>query len=186
MLYAIDYKEAVLPAEIACKRQKVALLILIAIPLLFQLVFGESLMANLSTSAKFMYYGLLISLAGKIFFHGDRSDRIPSALRIEFYEDYIVLYREKRAYSTWDVRRECAVITYDDNFKIQYSEKNYKVTVHGTTTLTQQWYRKDGTLKERVRKIGPTQLFWYFYTYLDDRDILGLLEKYTPATVESA
>ena len=73
---------------------KKAVVIIIAIIVIFSIIFGENLFLELSWTARI----LLIAIALGILYTGKKED-VPSPAELRFYDDYLLLFLERKYYS---------------------------------------------------------------------------------------
>lgn len=181
LLCELDYTEAVLPPD-SWQYALIKRLYFSVIAALIggSFIFKDNLFLEISMGAR-----ILLVIGGlAIFFHGSREDRVPSSLQIKFYRDCLVLYRERRVYSRKNIRMEYDRFLYDQGLTMTYDVRNKKITISGMVHGTWYQYDKSGELKKKPYLDHQTKGFRYFYTYLDERDIIEILNQYTPFTVQ--
>ena len=68
---------------------------IVALMIIFSLILGENFFFEISSSARIVLIGLLIGS----FVWGGKTIRVPSPMEIHFYNDFFIVYRDKRYYS---------------------------------------------------------------------------------------
>ncbi|WP_338470838.1 hypothetical protein R4Z10_18995 [Niallia sp. XMNu-256] len=118
--------------------------IIIGIIILGSLIFQENLFDELSETAQF----LLIALTIGVTVAGGHK-RVPSPFEIRFYNDYLVVYREKYYYSKKVQRKEYNKFYYKEITKCQYRSQTQRMNIFGDVECIWYNYNKDGTLPEK-------------------------------------
>lgn len=112
------------------------------------------------------------------------SQRVPSPFEIRFYDDYLVIYREKRYYSKKVSRMEYFKFFYKDIHKVRYATKSHKLVIYGIVEGIFYKYNKDDTLPDEPAYHKTTDSMFYFYTDLDpDINFIQELEEHSPVKV---
>lgn len=111
--------------------------------------------------------------------------RVPSPFEIWFYDDYLIVYREKRYYNKKVSRKEYNKFFYNDISKVEYRTLSNRIQIYGTVEAIWYDYNKDGTLPEQPtyhRKVHDT--FVYFYTTESSEvDFVSEIEEHTPIMI---
>lgn len=148
--------------------------------IVFSLIFGENLFAELSFMAKVLLIGLLITVIT------DRPNKeyTSSPIELWFYPDCLVTYRPNRRSSSGKSRREICRMDYADITKTIYLTKSQRIQIYGNGICI--WYncRKDGTLPEQPTKINNfTGGMNYLSTRLASEDIVAEIEAHSPLKI---
>lgn len=104
---------------------KFAVWVIVGILILGSLIFQDDLFSELSGSFQI----LLVALAIGLSFAGEGSKRVPSPFEIQFYDDYFIVYREKRYYDRKVTRKEYNKFFYKDIQKVEYRTGPIKFTL---------------------------------------------------------
>ena len=160
---------------------KIVVIIIIAIIILGSIIFQDNLFSELSWTARI----LLISLALGVMFT-DKTEKIKSPIEIRFYNDYLVVYREKRYYSGRISRKEYNKFLYKDITKCYYNNNTKRFDIIGKVESIWYNYNTDGTIPNnptynRVVDGG----ICYFYTDLEQEvDLIKEIKEHSPLKVE--
>lgn len=156
---------------------RIVVWVIIAVIILGSFVFGDNLFSELSWTARM----ILIALAIGISFWGPKSEPVASPLEIRFYNDYLVVFREKRYYSRKVSRKEYNKFFYSDISKIEYDYRIKRLDFIGKIDAMWFNYNKDGSVPQNpsYHRIVDGGIC-YFYVNGNDADtILKCLEEYT-------
>ncbi len=109
---------------------------------------------------------------------------MPSAIEIQFYNDYLIVYRNKHYYSNSIIRREYDKFLYKDIKTIQLRKRTKRVNIFGIVEGVWYNYKKDGSLPEKPTYHKTTDSICYFYTdYASETDLINAFETYCPIKV---
>lgn len=160
---------------------KMAVLIIIGIIIVGSLIFQDNLFTELGWTARI----ILISLFIGTLFTG-KTEKIKSPIEIRFYDDYLIVYREKRYYSKKVSRMEYNKFYYKDITKCEYNAKLKRIDIVGKINATWYDYNKDGSIPQ-----NPTYNrdvdggICYFYTDLEENlDIVKEIEEHSTIKVK--
>ena len=158
---------------------KKAVYIILAVIIFGSLLLGENLFSELSFPAKV----LLIVLCIKVLITKE-TDRVPCPFEIWFYDEYLIIYREKRYYDPKNIQKEYIKICYDGVRKVQLNE-HHRLTFYGVVEAKAYKYRKDGTLPNKPCHHKITDSMDYFYTSAaPEVDFVAEIERHTPLKVQ--
>lgn len=158
---------------------KKAVRIILVILLVGSFVFGDNLFAELSLMPKM----LLITIFLGTCFVKDK-EKVAKPFEIRFYEDHLVLYREKRYYSPKLSRKELDKFMYKDIEKIVYRADTHRINIYGLVEGIWYDYKKDGSLPEKPSYHKTTNSLAYFYTNeAPEVDFVAIFEKYSSVKV---
>ena len=159
---------------------KMAVLIIIGIIIVGSLIFQDNLFTELGWTARI----ILISLFIGTLFTG-KTEKIKSPIEIRFYDDYLVVYREKRFYSKKVSRMEYNQFFYKDITSCEYNVNVKRIDIVGKINATWYDYNKDGNIPQ-----NPTYNrtvdggICYFYTDLEpELDIIKEIEEHSSVKV---
>ena len=160
---------------------KIVVIIIIGIIILGSIIFQDNLFSELSWTARI----ILISLALGVMFTG-KTEKIKSPIEIRFYNDYLVVYREKRYYSDKVFHKEINKFFYSDISSIDYHLRTKRVNFHGKIDATFFKYNQDGSVpKEPYYHRITDGGICYFYTDLEQEvDVIKEIEEHSPLKVE--
>ncbi|GGA79698.1 hypothetical protein [Ornithinibacillus halotolerans] len=181
--YVLKAKEAMLVPKNPnpwLGRIKKGVWIIVAFVILSSLIFQENMFKELSWSSQVMLVVLAVGLT-----FADGSHRVPSPFEIWFYDDYLILYREKYYYSRKVQRKEYWKFYYNEIEKIEFGTVKMRIAIYGDVEAIWYDYNKDGTVPEKPtyhRNVNRT--ICYFYTSADpDVDFVAEIEKHSPIKV---
>lgn len=162
---------------------KKAVVIIIAIIVIFSIIFGENLFLELSWTARI----LLIAIALGILFTGKKED-VPSPAELRFYDDYLLLFLERKYYSEKSIKQEYLKMKYSDITKVKYlpNTSNKRFQIYGNGHSLHYDVKKDGSLSiqpSRDKMIEEGMI--YFSTNLNQNiDFIKEIEEHSPLKVE--
>lgn len=181
-LYVLRFNEAVrVPDNGSGKtsKLKVAVLVIVAIIAIASLVFQDNIFMELSWPARLM----LISLCIGSFFAGGQK-KVPSEMEIQFYEDYLIVFKSKHYYTRRISRREYDKFKYNDIKEIQFRTATKRINIFGIVEGTWYDYQKDGSLPAEPTYHKVTDSICYFYTdFAPDIDFVSEFESHCPVKV---
>lgn len=159
---------------------KVFVLIIVGIIIVGSIIFKDNLFSELSVTAKI----LLVSIVIGICFLGEGSERVPSPFEIWFYDDYLIVYREKHYYNRKVTRKEFDKFLYKDIRKCQYRTITKKINIYGIVEGIWYDYNKDGSLPDKPTYHKTTDSICQFYTTEEPEiDFVQEIEKHCPIKV---
>lgn len=160
---------------------KIVAWVIVGVIILGSLIFQTNLFRELSWTIK----GLLVALVIGLSFVGGNK-RIPSPFEIQFYDDYLIVYREKRYYDRKVTRKEYNKFFYKDIQKIEYRTGTKRIHMKGVIEGIWYDYNKDGSLPENPTYHRTTDGgICYFYTTEEpDIDFISEIEKHSPIKVQ--
>lgn len=158
---------------------KRALWIIIAILIIGSLVFGENMFIQLDWGTRvvfimFMVYFLAIN---------NKKHRVASPFEIRFYDDYLVVYREKRYYNPIVSRMQFDKFYYNDIESCEFRTETKLVNIYGILEAIWYDYNKDGTLPQKPTYHKTTEGVSCFYTSHSDVDFVHEIEAHSPIKV---
>ena len=153
---------------------KKALWIIIAVLVIASLALRVNLFSEMSLGIKCLFVGLVILV---IYKGGNKPQ--PSPFEMRFYEDYLVIYREKHYYDRKTSKMEYNKMYYTDIRDCDFNKKIERVTLHGVVEGTWYNYKKDGTLPQEPNYHKTTDSQCYFYTtFAQNIDIVAEIEQH--------
>lgn len=162
---------------------KKAVVIIIVIIVIFSIIFGENLFLELSWTARI----LLIAIALGILFTGKKED-VPSPAELRFYDDYLLLFLERKYYSEKSIKQEYLKMKYSDITKVKYlpNTSNKRFQIYGNGHSLHYDVKKDGSLSiqpSRDKMVEEGMI--YFSTNLNQNiDFIKEIEEHSPLKVE--
>ncbi|GKU27256.1 hypothetical protein CFOLD11_40830 [Clostridium folliculivorans] len=180
--YVLKINEAVLvpkndnPAQGYIKN---VVLIIVAILLIGSVVFHDNLFGEISWGTR----ALLIVIGIASLFSGG-SHRVPSPIELRFYDDYLIVYREKRYYNRKVTRKEFDKFFYKDIHKLEHRTVTQRINIYGVVEGIWYNYNKDGSLPDNPTYHKTTDSISYFYTsHALDVDFVAEIENHSPIKV---
>ncbi len=124
---------------------------------------------------------LLISLVISIGFWRPKSQPVPSPIEIWFYDDYLVVYREKRYYSKKISRKEYNKFFYSGITRFEYDFRLKRLDIIGKIDATWFNYNSDGTVPDVpfYHRIYDGGICYFYVNGNDERDIIGCIESFS-------
>lgn len=162
---------------------KKAVVIIIAIIVIFSIIFGENLFLELSWTARI----LLIAFALGILFTGKKED-VPSPAELRFYDDYLLLFLERKYYSERSIKQEYLKMKYSDITKVKYlpNTSNKRFQIYGNGHSLHYDLKKDGNISKKASRDKMFEKgMIYFSTNLNQNiDFIKEIEEHSPLKVE--
>ena len=91
---------------------KYAVWAIVALMIIFSLILGENFFFEISSSARIVLIGLVIGS----FVWRDKTIEAPSPMEIRFYDDYLIVYKEKhyynKKYPEWSIIKFFTMISH--------------------------------------------------------------------------
>jgi hypothetical protein len=179
--YVLSFNEGVLvPKKNKYSFMKKAVIAIIVILVIGSIIFQDNLFLELDWTTRI----LLIGIALSVLFTGG-SQRVSSPMEIQFYNDYLILYREKRYYSKKVTRKMFDKFYYKDISQCQYKTTSKRINIFGTVEGIWFNYNKDGSLPDKPTyhrtTVGGID---YFYTSQEPNiDFVKEIEAHSPIKV---
>ena len=162
---------------------KKAVVIIIVIIVVLSIIFGENLFLELSWTTRI----LLIAIALGVLFT-DKKEDVSSPAELKFYDDYLILFLERKYYSEKNIKQEYLKMKYSDITKVKYlpNTSNKRFQIYGNGHSLQYDIKKDGSLskvpsRDKMFKDGMI----YFSTNLNQNiDFIKEIEEHSSLKVE--
>jgi len=154
--------------------------IIVAIIIIASLFFWENIFMNLSLHARIV----LVGGVGYAIFGGGGTVRKPSEFEIRFYDDYLVLYRERISYDKTLEKKSIKKMYYKDIKRFVYRVNSHRINFYGIVEGIEWKYKKNGQLSEKPFYHKTTDSLCYFYTTLSNVDFVKEIETHSPLRVE--
>ena len=113
---------------------KKAVWIIVGIIVIGSLIFQDNLFGKITWDTRI----LLIVLAFASLFLGGGSKRVPSPFEIWFYDEYLVIYREKLYFDRKVSRKMYDKFYYKDIHRCEYIKVNKRINIYGI--VEGNWY----------------------------------------------
>lgn len=160
---------------------RIVVWIIIGIIVVGSFVFGSNLFYELSWTARV----ILVTLAIGVLFKGKKTIPTPSDLEIRFYNNYLIMYGNKRYYNPKTTRVEYDKFLYKDIRECDYDWRTKRLTIHGVVEGKWFDYSKDGSVSPEPTYHKTTNSLSFFYVYGEDfEEIISALENYTGKKVQ--
>ena len=156
---------------------KYAVWAIVALMIIFSLILGENFFFEISSSARIVLIGLVIGS----FVWRDKTIEAPSPMEIRFYDDYLIVYKEKHYYNKKISRMEYYKIFYHDITRLRYEYQLKKFKISGTIDAMWFDYQKDGSVPPEPtyhRIVEGTMCYFYIFGN-DEEYIIDQIEKFT-------
>ena len=130
---------------------------------------------------------MVIAIALGVLFTGKKED-VTSPAELRFYDDYLLLFIERKYYSERNIKQEYLKMKYSDITKVKYlpNTSNKRFQICGNGHSLQYAVKKDGSIakqpsKDKIFEDGMI----YFSTNLNQNiDFIEEIEKHSPLKVE--
>lgn len=127
---------------------------------------------------------LLVILAVRVSFIGGYK-RIPAPFEIQFYDDHMVIYRDKRYRSRNVIMKEYNKYFYKDIKICEYRMVTKQIRIKGIAEVTNYQYKKDGNLPDKPYFHKTCENLCYFYTTESPEiNFISEIENHSPIKVK--
>jgi hypothetical protein len=159
---------------------KITVWIVVGVIIIGSILFQDNLFNDLSWSSRILLIAMVIGIG----FSGGNK-RVPSPFEIQFYNDYLIVYREKRYYNKKVIRKEYNKFFYKDIYKIEYRTGTKQILIKGIIEGIWYNYKKDGTLPEKPTYHRTTDggICYFYTTEAPDVDFVYEIENHSPIKV---
>lgn len=182
--YILKTNEAVLMPTKQSEKFKfvrIGVLIVIGVIVCSSLIFQDNLFSELSWTARC----LLIALAIGVMFTNKKED-VPSPIELQFYDDYLILYRLKKYYNKKVSRLEFNKMFYKDITKCVYRKDLQRLHIYGTVSAKWFNYNKDGSIPKQptYNRIVENTICYARTLFATDVDFKKEIEEHSPIEVK--
>jgi hypothetical protein len=134
--------------------------------------------SNLLSDMPWTTIVLLISLV--ITFGRQKTNPTPSEIEVWFYDDYLVIYRNKRYYSPKVSYREFNKFYYNDVSEMTYDCRTQRFNVYGKIDATFFKYDKGGNVPNapHYHKVTDGGICYFYVINNDAEIIISTMEQY--------
>ena len=155
---------------------RITVLVIIGFIIIGSWFFGDNLFEELSLTAQM----ILGTLAIGTIFCGSKTIPTPSDIEIWFYNDYFVVYRNKRYYSRNASYREFNKFYYNDVSEMNYDCLTYRFNIYGKIDAIFFKYDKMGNLpqKPHYHRITNGGICYFYVINNDQENVISTMEKY--------
>lgn len=182
--YVLKFNDSVIK-KIEDKNSKIkkAVAIIIAIIVIGSIIFGENLFLELSWTTRVLF----VCLAIGVFFSG-KSEEVAIPAELQFYNDYLILFRPNKYYSKKVSRQEYFKIEYKDVTRCKFLTNSSSKRIHIYGNVHAVWYNlnEDGSLPQQPtydRMVDETLI--YFTTFQNQNiNFVQEIEGHSPIKVE--
>ena len=147
--------------------------------LVFSFIFRVNMFAKMSVAALVLLFWVIIK-------NFPSDEAVPFPVELRFYEDCLVIYREKHYAGKNKVWKEIAKYMYLDISDCKYlkNKSTKRIHIYGDFYLKRWKYNKDGSLQSApIMDKTITKGMTFFSTMLTDVDVAGEIEAHSPIKV---
>lgn len=155
---------------------KISTIVIIAVIILGSIIFKENLFSELSTTAKALFISYVVYAAVVLF----KLTKVPSPVSLVFFDDHLVVFKEKVYYSHKLYRQEFFKFYYSDISGLEYDYLTKRLNIYGNVEATWYNYHKDGTLSRTPdyhRFVDGTICYFYIFEG-NETQIISYLENF--------
>lgn len=155
-----------------------AIVILMVVGSLF---FRTFLFLEMSFAGKILFVTLVINL----FVGRTRQEDTLSYMELQFYDDYLVLYRPSRYYSKKVTRKEINKMPYKEISKCTYDKELERIHIYGTVFVKWYQYDKNGNcpVNPTVEKEVKDTLCYIRVKDMKHINFVSEIERHSPISV---
>jgi hypothetical protein len=178
--YILKFNEGILvPKNENYAKIKKAIIILIVIIVLGSIFFQENLFSEFPWTTKVLFISMAIGVL-----ISNNSKRVPFAIEIHFFNDYLLIYREKLYYSKKISRKRYDKFLYKDIHECVYRKTTQRINIYGIDEATWYNYKKDGSLPNRPTLHKTVDSIVFFNTSQEPNiDFVEEIETHSPIKV---
>lgn len=147
--------------------------------LVFSFIFRVNMFAKMSVTALVLLFWVIIKFK-------EPDEAVPSPIELRFYEDYLIIYREKDYAGRNKVWKEIRKHMYSDITDCKYlkSKATKRIHIYGDFYIKRWKYNKDGSLQSTpIMDKTITKGLTFFSTMLTDVDVVSEIEAHSPIKV---
>lgn len=163
--------------ELRCRIRNAYFIILLII-FIFSFVFKDNLLFEMN----WIYRILLLSIGIGLCNTGGHK-KVSSDVELQFYNDYMIVYRQKIAYNPKKIRREYEKCYYSDIKNIEYRTNTNRLNIDAKYEGTYFNYKHEVLEEKPSYHKTVNSLIWFYPEARYQKDIIEMLEKYTGITV---
>lgn len=140
------------------------------------LIFQSNLLSEMSWTSRM----ILVALAIGISFWRPKTNPTPSEIEVWFYDDYFIVYRNKRYYSRKVTHREFNKFYYNDVSGMDYDCLTHRFNIHGKIDATFFKYDKGGNVPNTpyYHKVTDGGICYFYVINNDAGIIISTMEQY--------
>lgn len=160
---------------------RVGVLVLVAIIVIGSFIFQENLLSELSWTSRC----LLIAVAIEAILLGKKKEDVPSPIEIQFYDDYLILYRPMRVYNKKVTRMEINKMMYSDIEKCVFKTQLQRVHIYGRVYATWYNFNAEGCVSQAPTydRVVEDTLCFFRTLFATDIDFKKEIEGHSPIKV---
>lgn len=152
----------------------------IAVLFVASFIFRDNLFSQMTVTARICLIGLFI---GTLFVK--KEEKAPSPFELWFFDDCLVIYKNRKYHSKRVIRREYDRFYYRDIKECVYHSSQKKICIYGVVEGTYYNYRPDGTLPDVPDYHKTTDSMSFFYTEFSPYiDFAAEIESHSPIKVQ--
>ena len=182
--YVLMFNEAVLMPKNQSKAVeilKIGVWVIALILVFGSLLFQDNLFLEFSWSSRL----LLIMLAIVVTVVTSRQENAPSPMELQFYNDYLILYRPKRYYGRKVTRMEINKMQYTDITKCVFRKQSQRIHIYGNVSATWYNYDRNGIIPQTptYNKLVVDTMCYFSIRCSADVDFKNEIEVHSPIQV---
>lgn len=160
---------------------KIGVWVVILIIVIGSLIFGNNLFSELSWTAKV----LLVILAIVVTCVSSKQENVPSPMELQFYDDYLILYRPKRYYSRRVTRMEINRMQYSEITRCVFRIQSQRIHIYGDVAATWYDYDRNGRIPKvpTYNRMVTDTMCCFSTRCATDVDFKSIIEAYSPIRV---
>lgn len=148
--------------------------------LLFSLLLQQNMFAIFGLPVWLVYLGGMFMVKSKC-----KHIQRPSPLEIQLYDDYLIVYSERRYYDAKVTRKEYNKFYYKDIKRIHHRKLLRKIFIYGIQEGIWYNYTKQGVPQKDPSYHKTTDSGCYFYVVQEElQDVLNQMQQYCPVKIE--
>lgn len=159
---------------------KAGVWVVAAVLIFGSLIFGDNLFLELSWTARVLLIATVIRVA-----IGSRREYVPSPIELQFYNDYLIMYRPKHYYNRRVTRMEVDKMMYSGITRCVYKAKSQRIHIYGDVEAKWYNYNKNGVVSQTPTydRVVRGTLYYISTVYAPDVDFKKEMEEHSPIRV---
>lgn len=155
-----------------------AYLIILAIIFVSSIVFRDSLLSEMHWT-----YRVLLICIGLALCNTGGHKKVPSIIELQFFDDYMIVYRDKISYNPQKSRREFEKCYYSDIKNIEYRANTKRFNIDAKYEGIYYNYKNSQLEEKPSYHKTVDSLIWFYIEEQDKKGLFDILEKYTNITI---
>lgn len=156
--------------------------ITLALILITSIILRHNFITSFSVSTKILLALIIMNL----FTMRVKKEGVPSPMEIQFFDEYLIIYRPKRYYNEKKTRMEINKIMYNSITRCLYKKKSKRIHIYGDVIA--KWYDFDkyGNVAQTPSydRVVKETFVYFVTTFMDVAKVIKEIEEHSPLKFE--